>query len=109
MACNLLGRYVHQNGAAAADLGLGIRKGERAAGDSGVELGVFFLFSLLNGGRFRSDLCENFFVSVGEILSQICVYVWNFGRFVLELEAGFSNLGFQLSDLSMSFFCLGFR
>jgi hypothetical protein len=49
-------------------------------------------------------LCENFFVSVGEILSQICVYVWNFGRFVLELEAGFSNLGFQLSDLSMSFF-----
>jgi hypothetical protein len=42
MACNLLGRYVHQNGAAAANLGLGIRKGERAAGDSGVELGVFF-------------------------------------------------------------------
>jgi jasmonate ZIM domain-containing protein len=26
MACNLLGRYVHQNGAAAADLGLGSEK-----------------------------------------------------------------------------------
>lgn len=31
MACNLLGRYVHQNGAAAANLGLGIRKGEPEA------------------------------------------------------------------------------
>jgi hypothetical protein len=51
MACNLLSRYVHQNGATAAELGLGISKGEWS-GDSGVELGVVVLFSLLNGGRF---------------------------------------------------------
>ena len=29
MACSLLSRYVRQNGAAAAELGLGINKGER--------------------------------------------------------------------------------
>jgi hypothetical protein len=60
MACNLLSRYVRQNGAAAVDLGLGINKGEPAGG-----LWIFrllFRALILSGGRLRSEFVRFFFL-----------------------------------------------
>jgi hypothetical protein len=72
MACNLLSRYVRQNGAAAVDLGLGINKGEQGG------LWIFrllFRALILSWGRYVPISCDFFFVSPGrggDFLRDLC-------------------------------------
>lgn len=62
MACSLLSRYVRQNGAAAAELGLGINKGEpgvfRDLGASLEPAAYFILFYFWLWGGCSSDSWE---------------------------------------------------
>jgi hypothetical protein len=104
MACNLLSRYVRQNGAAAVDLGLGINKGEPAGG-----LWIFrllFRALILSGGRSEFVRFFFFWFLRGEvgITCEICVHVWIFGRFGVDFwgRRGCSNRGVQLSDLTLT-------